>query len=119
VESPNVTCAHEKDKGIITTNIISSNNKENTPRTQVTFGTHSLGQWDQPSKDLINWFITTPKIKEPFCLDQHRRVCNPEKFYNSIMHDIQAGPSAPRNKHGVLIDDLKKLKIVMNGYNTD
>ena len=70
-------------------------------------------------QDLIDWFITAPRIKKPFQLDQHRRVCMPEKFYDSLLHEIQSGASCPRNRNGAVIDDLRKLKIVMDGHNTD
>lgn len=84
-----------------------------TPRTNMN------ASWSKEAQELIDWFVAVPKINEPFHLDQHRQICNPEKFYDSIIRDIQAGPSVSRNKHGVLMDDLKKLKIVVDGYNTD
>jgi hypothetical protein len=75
--------------------------------------------WSDDMIELIQWFQNAHQLSEPFLLSDAVYVAEPQKFYASLQMDIQTGPSAPRNKHGVLMDDLKKLKIVIDGYNTD
>jgi hypothetical protein len=75
--------------------------------------------WNQEMRGLIDWFQTAPRLKQPFHLEKHLHVCTPEKFYDSLERSIHAGPSGPRGRHGALMDNLKKLKIVMDGCNTD
>jgi len=141
---PNVTYAREEDKGILSNSISINTNSKNTSRTQVTIGTqaltvknlkeqsirihesqskkrasYSMRHWDQESQEIIDWFMAVPRMKNPFNLDAHRHVFMPDKFYESIMRDIQAGPSGPRNKYGAIMDDLKKLKAIMNGNDAD
>jgi hypothetical protein len=75
--------------------------------------------WSDNMMDLICWLENSPRIQEPFRLDEHRLVCNPVKFYDSLMQEIQTGPSCPRNRNGALMEDLQKLKEIVNEYSFD
>ena len=70
--------------------------------------------WSKEAEKLIDWLLSTQQIKEPFRLDQCRKVFGPDKFYSSLLREIQIGPSCPRNRTGALVDDLQKLKNVVD-----
>jgi hypothetical protein len=73
--------------------------------------------WNQEMRGLIDWFHTTPRRTQPFHLAPHLYVFTPEKFYESLQLDIQEGPLGPRGRHGALMDDLKKLRKVIDAWN--
>ena len=137
---PIVTCAREKDKGVITISIGNSTNTDNTPSAQVTIGTRPITganqtdestslrnitikmpasarflKWDGDTQENIHWFMTAPRMNKPFYLDQYTQIILPALYYESIERDIQVGPSGPRAKYGALMDDLKKLKAIICG----
>jgi hypothetical protein len=66
--------------------------------------------WPSEVQVLMDWFMKLETPTEPFYLEPHRRVIDPEKFFVSLQNEIAIGPSCPRNRTGALLCDLKILK---------
>jgi|BarGraNGADG00212_2_1021979.scaffolds.fasta_scaffold24719_3 hypothetical protein len=66
--------------------------------------------WPPEVQVLMDWFMKLETPTEPFYLEPHRRVIDPEKFFVSLQNEIAIGPSCPRNRTGALLCDLKILK---------
>lgn len=100
---------------------MSASNQVTSPLHALLESTCGVREWDPEMQQYLEWFKTAPRIEQPFHLAKHLRICSPEKFYASLERNIQAGPLGPRGRHGALLDDLKKLKTLIdgNGSNTD
>ena len=71
--------------------------------------------WQPEVQSLVDWFLTLDPPAEPFYLENHRHIVNPEKFFSSLHMDIKAGPDGPRgNRNGALIYDLMTLKKILH-----
>lgn len=90
---------------------------EKFPQRPLPPANESLAGWNKDMQGLIDWFQTAPRIRQPFHLVKHIHVCKPEKFYDSLERSIQAGPSGLMGRYGVLRDDLKKLREVVEENN--
>ena len=66
--------------------------------------------WPSEVQVLMDWFMKLETPTEPFYLEPHRRVIDPEKFFVSLQNEIAIGPSCPRNRTGALLCDLKILR---------
>jgi len=66
--------------------------------------------WPPDVQTLVNWFEKLETPTEPFYLEPHRKVIDPEKFISSLRQDIAIGPASPRNRTGALLCDLKILR---------
>lgn len=93
---------------------MSASDQVNSPQHALSKATCGVSGWDQEMQEYLEWFKTAPRIEHPFHLEKHLYVCGPEKFYDSLDCSIQAGPSGPRGRHGALLDDLKKLKTLID-----
>lgn len=68
-------------------------------------------EWPPDTQALVGWFTKLEAPTEPFCLEPHLKVIDPEKFFSSLRMDIEAGPNSPRgNRSGALVQDLIALK---------
>jgi len=47
--------------------------------------------------------------REPFPLSPFERVLSPDKYFEALRKDVEAGPKWPRAKTGALRDDLLRL----------
>jgi hypothetical protein len=70
--------------------------------------------WSPEVQAFINWFMKLETPAEPFYLEPHRKVINPEKFFVSLRNEISIGPSCPRNRTGALLCDLKILRKILH-----
>jgi len=66
--------------------------------------------WPSDMQELINWLMEAEVPTEPFYLEPHRWVIDPEKFFAAIKQEIKIGPRGPRYKTGALLYDLKVLR---------
>ena len=51
---------------------------------------------------------------EPFYLEPHIRVIDPDKYFKSLRQEIAMGSSCPRGRNGALIYDLKILRKILH-----
>ncbi|HQQ88404.1 MAG TPA: hypothetical protein PLA72_10435 [Smithellaceae bacterium] len=65
-------------------------------------------------QELIDWFTAADLPKEPFELDQARRVLNPQGFYNAMRQEISNRRNSPRWRCGATQADLRRLRTVLN-----
>lgn len=113
----------EKQEDVIADIGFTKSAKSSSENTQNTVPSTSRDQhpdtvhWSDDMMDLIRWFENAPRVQESFLLDDHRHVCDPVKFYDSLMKEIQAGPKTARNRNCALMEDIKKLKKMVDGYN--
>jgi hypothetical protein len=71
--------------------------------------------WSPEIQSLVSWFMELESPTEPFYLEDHRRIVDPEKFFSALRMDIKAGPEGARGKHcGALIHDLMTLKQILH-----
>jgi len=89
-------------------NILKTNTITHTEKTQP--GAIVKAIWPSEVQVLMDWFMKLETPTEPFYLEPHRRVIDPEKFFVSLQNEIAIGPSCPRNRTGALLCDLKILK---------
>jgi hypothetical protein len=75
---------------------------------------HAKDSWPVEVQAFLNRFSTLEPPQEPFYLEPHQRVIDPEKFFSSLRLEIEAGPEGPRGKYGALIDDLMALKKILH-----
>jgi hypothetical protein len=68
--------------------------------------------WPPEVQSIVDWFMTLDLPTEPFFLEAHRHVVDPEKFFQSLRQDIEAGLDGPRARMGTLQYDLQKLKVL-------
>lgn len=94
---------------------MSASNQVNSPLPALSKAICGVREWDPEMQQYLEWFKTAPRIEQPFHLAKHLRICPPEKFYASLERSIQAGPLGPRGRHGALLEDLKKLKTLIDG----
>ena len=66
--------------------------------------------WPDDVHELINWFMELEALPEPFYLEPHIRVIDPDKYFKSLRQEIAMGPSCPRGRNGALMYDLNILK---------
>jgi hypothetical protein len=71
-------------------------------------------EWAPELQLLVDWFLTLEPPSEPFYLEPHLRVLVPLKFFESLRHEIEAGPKVARARMGTLQSDLRKLKAYIN-----
>ncbi len=102
----------EKEKSAM-----SANDQWNHSPRGLSKGGSDVSEWDVETQRYLEWFRTAPRMKRPFHLETHLYVSLPPGFYDSIERSIRAGPSGPRGKNGALLDDLKKLRRVIDGDN--
>lgn len=72
-------------------------------------------EWTEEDKELIEWFLTLPESsypKTPFFLRPGVRVVD---FFTSLKEEIARGPEMARARNGVLQDDIKDLRKVVEG----
>lgn len=72
--------------------------------------------WVPEDQNLVDWFLSMDRPKEPFFLADHIRVNDPEKFFAALESEIMAGPNSPRARTGALQSDLMKLREKNGGY---
>ena len=89
-----------------------SNTITHTEKTQP--GANVKAIWSPEVQSLIEWFIELKPSTEPFYLEPHRKVIDPEKFFVSLQNEIAIGTSCPRNRTGALLCDLKILKKILH-----
>ena len=89
-----------------------SNTITHTEKTQP--GANVKAIWSPEVQSLIDWFIELKPSTEPFYLEPHRKVIDPEKFFVSLQNEIAIGPSCPRNRNGALLCDLEILKKILH-----
>ena len=70
--------------------------------------------WPLEVRALIDWFEKLETPMEPFYLEPHIHVIDPEKFFASLRREIEAGLSCPRGRNGALICDLNTLRKRLN-----
>jgi hypothetical protein len=70
--------------------------------------------WPPEIQSLVDWFTTMDHPSEPFHLEDHRWIVDPETFFSRLRMDINAGPEGSRGKHGALIHDLMILKRILH-----
>lgn len=70
--------------------------------------------WSPSIQTLVDWFLELEPPTEPFDLEPHRHVIDPEKFFASLRHEIAIGARCPRNRNGALLFDLKILKNILH-----
>jgi hypothetical protein len=70
--------------------------------------------WSPDVQSFIDWFLELETPTEPFDLEPHRHVIDPEKFFVSLQNEIAIGPSCPRNRNGALLCDLEILKKILH-----
>jgi len=70
--------------------------------------------WPPEDQALLDWFLPLDPPTEPFYLEAHRHIVNPEKFFQSLRQDIETGHTGSRAKMGTLQCDLRKLKVYLN-----
>jgi hypothetical protein len=70
--------------------------------------------WPPAVQSNIDWFTTLDHPTEPFYLEDHRHIVDPEKFFSALRMDIKAGPDGARGKYGALIHDLNTLKKILH-----
>jgi len=70
--------------------------------------------WPPEVQSLVDWFATLKEPPEPFHLEAHRHIVDPEKFFRSLRQDIKAGPTGARARMGALQSDLRMLKARLN-----
>lgn len=70
--------------------------------------------WPPEVQSLVDWFTALEQPTEPFCLEAHRHIEEPVKFFSAIGREIESGPGGPRVKTGALQYDLQKLKVYLN-----
>lgn len=67
--------------------------------------------WPPEIQLLIGWFLKLePREIAPFYLEPHLHVTDPVKFCAALRREVLAGPTGPRGKHGALLEDVRKLK---------
>ena len=69
--------------------------------------------WDAETSDLVAWFVDEGSHvfpKDPFDLHSWARVTDPVRYRDAIFFDISLGPDGPRNRHGALLAELKRLR---------
>ena len=66
--------------------------------------------WPMEDQSVIDWFMKLETPTEPFYLEPHIRIIDPEKFFESLQREIVIGPSCPRGRTGALICDLNTLR---------
>jgi len=71
-------------------------------------------EWNEKTVELIAWFETTDLATEPFSLNPWTRVADPERCYEALRLDIEAGPRGPRAE--ALVKDLQELKAVRESW---
>jgi hypothetical protein len=86
----------------------------NTPTEKSQPEANVKAAWPPDVQTLLNWFLTLDPPKEPFHLEPHRRIVDPEKFYSALRREIGAGQRGPRARMGTLQCDLRKLKAYLN-----
>ena len=70
--------------------------------------------WPAKTQSLVDWFLTLDPPPEPFYLENHLHVLDPAKFFDTLRHEIESGPSGPRARTGTLQSDLRQLKEYFN-----
>ena len=70
--------------------------------------------WPPEMRELIKWFEKLETPTEPFYLEPHIHVRDPEKFFESLRNEISIGRSCPRGKNGALLYDLKILRKIFH-----
>jgi len=74
--------------------------------------TRSDGEgWDESTTELIKWFLNANLLpQQSFSPAGFENILNPEKYYEYLKRDIEAGPKGPRSRYGALRGDLERLK---------
>lgn len=70
-------------------------------------------EWSKEDKELIDWFLALPQSdypKTPFYLRPGVRIID---FFTVLKEEIARGPEWIRAKNGVLQDDIKDLRKVV------
>lgn len=71
----------------------------------------SQPKWDHETVLNIIWFKKGPKLPDaPFQVRPGSTVVDKEKFVESILGDIAAGPGGPRALIGAVQTDLRELR---------
>jgi len=83
-----------------------------TPKKQSRVNVNS--SWSPEAQSLIDWFSTLDVPTAPFYLEEHRKVIDPRKFFDSLRQEIAIGPSCPRGRNGALLCDLNTLRKKMH-----
>lgn len=65
--------------------------------------------WNEEAAELIAWVWLAELPPEPFPLRSGHYIAEPQKWYRSLLADINAGPRGPRARRGVLQQDLRDL----------
>jgi hypothetical protein len=81
-----------------------------TPAEKTQPETNTKAVWPPDAHELINWFMELETPAEPFYLESHIYVHDPEKFFVSLRQEIAIGPASPRGRNGVLLHDLNILR---------
>ena len=80
------------------------------PKVKLSINPPEIIEWDAEMKELIKWFDVVPKPTEPFHLQDHIYVTDPEKFFDKLRREIEIGPRGPRARTCALQSDLRNLK---------
>jgi len=95
-------------------NILKTGNNTITPTEKTQPRAIVKAIWPSEVQVLMDWFMKLETPTEPFYLEPHRRVIDPEKFFVSLQNEIAIGPSCPRNRTGALLCDLKILRKILH-----
>lgn len=68
--------------------------------------------WPPDVQSLIDWFMGLEPPAEPFHIEPHMKVIDPEKYFAKLRREIKTGPLGPRARTGALQWDLRNLKCI-------
>jgi hypothetical protein len=94
--------------------VVEGNNNGVAPQGIVESGVTVKVVWPPNVQSLVDWFLTLEPPPEPFYLEPHQHIMDPEEFFSALRMDIKAGPDGARGKHGALIYDLTALKKILH-----
>lgn len=78
------------------------------------YGANVKALWPPEVQSLVNWFMELEPLTEPFYLEPHIRVIDPDKYFKSLRREIAMSSSCPRGRNGALIYDLKILRKIIH-----